>query len=517
MLNGKVLIVEDQSNFRRGLVKMIESGGLGWTVAGEASNGQDALALLDQVKPDLVLTDIRMPIMDGIEFVGHLRQSYPDLLVIILTGYKNFEYAQAAVRHGALDLLIKPCTEQDVRQVLNKASECFYERYTQQQKEFVQQRLGQDQALRAFLLDLPHTSRFTPGLNELLSGSELWLLQCNHDDFVKPDYQKSDRSLLQFALSNIVEELMKSSGVDARLILVEHDRFVLVTEHNGVGESLREEIRSASLQFLKIRLKMILMGTAQSAEHLTQLYKNTDGIVKGAADNKLAGEKESMPGMLLSLNQAKVKEMEVQLMSAILMGQSIGLQQLLDQMLTELSGKPSDEMKIGALALSIALQKLMQKEFDPDGTEPLARIPGELPQSYWTSEEVIGWLSKQVKNFILLFNNWQASKSDNVIEKAAQYIEEHYHEACRLTDVAAHVHLNPSYFSASFKKATGESFTSYVTRFRIEKAALLLRNTDMKIFEIAGAVGFDEPNYFTNVFKQRYQMSPKEYRNCDKV
>src|SRR4051794_10904030 len=89
MQSGKVLIVEDQSNFRKGLVKMIESGGLGWDVVGEASNGKDALELLDQVKPDLVLTDIRMPIMDGIEFVGHLRRSYPDMLVIILTGYKN--------------------------------------------------------------------------------------------------------------------------------------------------------------------------------------------------------------------------------------------------------------------------------------------------------------------------------------------------------------------------------------------------------------------------------------------
>ena len=135
---GKVLIVEDQPNFRKGLMKMLEGRELGWEVVGEASNGQDALALLDELKPDLVLTDIRMPVMDGIEFVGHLRQSHPDMLVIILTGYKNFEYAQAAVRHGALDILIKPCTEQDVRQVMNKASERFYVKYAQQQKQQAQ-------------------------------------------------------------------------------------------------------------------------------------------------------------------------------------------------------------------------------------------------------------------------------------------------------------------------------------------------------------------------------------------
>ncbi len=127
MRSGRVLIVEDQPNFRKGLIKMLKVENLGWQVVGEAGNGQDALAMLAELKPDLVLTDIRMPIMDGIEFVGHLRKNYPDMLVIILTGYKNFEYAQAAVRHGALDILIKPCTEQDVRQMMNKASERFYD------------------------------------------------------------------------------------------------------------------------------------------------------------------------------------------------------------------------------------------------------------------------------------------------------------------------------------------------------------------------------------------------------
>lgn len=117
------------------------------------------------------------------------------------------------------------------------------------------------------------------------------------------------------------------------------------------------------------------------------------------------------------------------------------------------------------------------------------------------------------EELLLLFNNWQALKNDNLIEKAVKYIEEYYNEACRLTDVAAYVHLNASYFSVLFKKTVGESFTRFVTRTRMDKAALLLRNTDMKIFEIACAVGFDEPNYFTNVFKQQYQMTPKEYRN----
>ncbi|MCY9660216.1 response regulator [Paenibacillus chondroitinus] len=515
MLKGNVVIVEDQPNFRKGLIKMFEEGQVGWNVVGEASNGQDALALVDRVKPDLVLTDIRMPVMDGIEFVGHLRKHYPDLLVIILTGYKNFEYAQAAVRLGALDLLIKPCTEQDVMQVMNKASERYYEKYAQQQHLLAQRKLQQDQELRAALLDLPSSYAAMKNMDEILLTKELWLLQLNSEDLALKNYGKTDLSLIQFAFSNIVEELLKGAGLPARLLLVEHDRFVVVADQPGPDESFIQAVQDASLEYLNIRVNVQPMGAAPPYKQLAEFYdqfksSETPSDSDGERIDKEAG---TGSGMTLSLNQAKVNELEMKLMSAILIAQENALQQLLNQLLTDLSHQLPEDMKIQALTLSIALLGTIQKQFDPDGHTATARIPTDMPQAHWTVEEVLRWADAQVNNFLLLFNHWQASKSDNVIEKATKYIEEHYNEECRLTDVAAHLHLNSSYFSVLFKKATGESFTRFVTRLRMDKAALLLRNTDMKIFEIACAIGFDEPNYFTNVFKQQFQMSPKEYRN----
>ncbi|KRF05973.1 hypothetical protein ASG89_19695 [Paenibacillus sp. Soil766] len=513
MRSGRVLIVEDQLNFRKGLVKMLQGGELGWQVVGEAGNGQDALILLDELQPDLVLTDIRMPIMDGIEFVGHLRKNYPDMIVIILTGFKNFEYAQAAVRLGALDILIKPCTEEDVRQIMNKASERFYQKYAHQQKQHLQNQLQQDQELRAVLLDLPYEMSTLPGLNQMLSGKELWLLQMNNEDLANKANSKRDMSLLQFALSNIVEELMKVAGVEARLLLVEHDTFLLVAGLHTVEETLQSSIPTASFEYLKIRTGMVSMGLAPSAIDLAQLYLITKEAVADPIKLPSLSGSEAGSGIMLSLNQARVREMEVQLMSAILVGQEDSLNVLLNRLIHELSLTSPEEMRLGALSLSIAMHGTIQKQFDPDDQNSLARLPNEMPQIQWTSKEVLDWASEQVKHFLLQFNQWQASKSDNVVERAIKYIEEHYNEECRLTDVASHIHLNPSYFSVVFKKNTGESFTRFVTRVRMDKAALLLRNTDMKIFEIACAIGFDEPNYFTNVFKQQFQMSPKEYRS----
>lgn len=245
MSYGNAMVVEDQYHFRKGLVKMIQESEHNWQVISEASNGIDALKLLEVHKPDLVLTDIRMPAMDGIEFVTQIRRMHPDMIVVILTGYKQFEYAQAAVKLGVMDFLVKPCTEEDVRAMLDMASERFQ--------------------------------------------------------------------------------------------------------------------------------------ASQSKE---------------------------------------------------------------------------------------------TKEEDPQ----------------------------------------PAIKLDGAIGKAISYIEMHYADDCRMTEVAGHVRLNPSYFSMLFKKETGESFTGYVTRYRMEKAMQLLRTTDMKVFEIASVTGFGEPNYFTNVFRQHYNLSPKEWR-----
>jgi Response regulator containing CheY-like receiver domain and AraC-type DNA-binding domain len=245
MSYGNAMVVEDQYHFRKGLVKMIEESEHKWNVVSEASNGRDALKMLEVHKPDLVLTDIRMPAMDGIEFVTQMRRMHPDTIVVILTGFKHFEYAQAAVKLGVMDFLVKPCTEEDVRDMLGRASEKF--------------------------------------------------------------------------------------------------------------EAMR-------------------LPEPQTAE-----------------------------------------------------------------------ARPED-------------------------------------------------------------------KQDNVIRKAIAYVEKHYADDCRMTEVASHVHLNPSYFSVLFKRVTGESFTAYVTRFRMEKAMELLRTTDMKVFEIASATGFGEPNYFTNVFRQHFRLSPKECR-----
>lgn len=122
---GKLLVVDDEAWFREGLMKLISTNELGWEVVGEAADGEEALAAMELCTPDLVITDINMPVMDGLSLTERLSDSNPNVMVIILTGYREFEYAQRAVRYGAVEFLLKPFSLDEVYRVLRKAYEKF--------------------------------------------------------------------------------------------------------------------------------------------------------------------------------------------------------------------------------------------------------------------------------------------------------------------------------------------------------------------------------------------------------
>ncbi|MEF2245940.1 AraC family transcriptional regulator [Paenibacillus sp. IITD108] len=139
-------------------------------------------------------------------------------------------------------------------------------------------------------------------------------------------------------------------------------------------------------------------------------------------------------------------------------------------------------------------------------------MSGVLIVLFSTSDQLLQWAEELAKQFIACFQTWQANMNNNVIDKTLNYIEQNYMETCGLSTVAEMFHMSVTYFSKLFKKETGETYTNYLTKVRMEKAKLLLCNTDMKMFEIASAVGFNDPNYFTNVFNRTQNVSPTEFR-----
>lgn len=510
-MKGRLLIVDDEPLIRKGLAKLVEKNPLGWSVIGEAGNGQEAYTKLEELHPDLVITDIRMPLMDGLELARQIALSNPGTAVIILTGYRDFEYAQAAIQYGVKQFLLKPCPEEEVCRVLQDAFQQYRHLAAQKEREEEERLRREDQLLRSVLTRLPYDAEEAASLEAQLEGRVLWLLQVVHYFPRDRDYRREDLKLLQFAIGNILQELLGNHPGENRWIPLEYNTFAFFLDHGSDGAAFFEEAAVVVKQLLGIELDAARYGEFHRFKDAeTWLEARLRGTEpEGGAGSRTAESPE------LQVNEAKARLIRGELTSLLLLGRPAELTSYIKGLLESLkTPSASLEMKkMDAFCIAMAMVDVMHKELEA-GPPTIGDIGGRVAELNLirTPGEVELWLSSQAQAFEKAFLCWQTEHNSGLISRALRYMEEHYAEECSLAAVAAHAHLSPNYFGNLFKKETGESFSAYVTSLRMDKARLFLKNTDMKVAEIAQSVGYPDSNYFATAFKQTVGLSPTEYR-----
>ncbi len=510
-MKGKLLIVDDEPLIRKGLAKLVETNPLGWLVAGEAGNGQEASARLEELRPDLVITDIRMPLVDGLELARHISVFSPGTAVIILTGYRDFEYAQTAIQYGVKQFLLKPCPEEEICRVLQSAYQQYRETEARKEREGTERIKREDQLLRSVLTRLPYDEKEAALLEARLAGKSLWLLQVVRYFPEERSYRREDLRLLQFAIGNILQELLDSCPGKHRWIPMEYDTFAFFLDEACNGADFAAEAVTVVKRLLGIELAASCCGPFRRFQDteawLDTRLRNPEREGAGGGPAAESGE--------LQVNEAKARLIRGELTSLLLLGRPDelgsyvkGLQDSVKQ-----SSASLELRKLEAFCIAMAMVDVMRKELEAD-PQSIGDIGGRVAElnRISTAVEVEVWLSSQVQSFGKALLSWQTGHSSGLISQALRYIEEHYAEECSLAVVAAHTHLSPNYFGNLFKKETGESFTAYMTTLRMDKAKRFLKNTDMKIAEIAQAVGYPDSNYFATAFKQTMGVSPTEFR-----
>ncbi|MFS0723650.1 response regulator transcription factor [Paenibacillus sp. 1P07SE] len=509
-MKGKLFIAEDQPNFRKGLLKLAGKRSSEWIVAGEAANGQAALLQMEACIPDLLITDIRMPGMDGLQLTREIRSRGWKTKIVIITGFKDFAYAQSALKFGVLDFITKPCVEADILSLLDRT-------YIRLQEEHQSQRLieewrqqHEDSQLRSAMLGIS----CNPGELEMLLGrmeaGEVCFLSVPAYASGEKLYTAQDIPLLQYAVVNIMREhLQHWFGDGYRLIPLTVSQWALLVDRAASAATLPaswlDTLSRSVRQYLKLSLVYSSAVPCRMPEDLQQSYERY-----GVDPDRGAGVEAYALGDSL-IDQAALHEKESQILALLMSGDNSQLGALLQQQADTISSLPLQKGKIEALLLATALIRQVQVQFSewPMSSSPIAwsdLYTCDSPQA------ITAWLQAHIEGFLDAHQAWLDSKNDTPVKQAVRFIQDKYMEACGLSEVAAHVHLNPSYFSNLFKKETGESVTGYIQSLRMQKAKLLLGSTDMKIFEIAEAVGFNDSNYFTHMFNKLEGRSPKEYR-----
>lgn len=536
----RVLLVDDELEIRSGLKLKIDWASLRFQVSGEAQDGREALSLLEQHRYDLVLTDIRMPIMSGLELLKQCAENYPHLKVIVLSGYDDFHFVKAALQCGARDYLLKPVVRSELTGILGKLREeldsereaeslhdtvqhQLTERRTILREQLMMEWIGNDEEERlpalmkeAGLLSMDpwmedgldmrfinveyrvpegRFGEFEQGRSE---GSGLFRLafqllcretaqQFEWRDSVFVFYHRGYPQMMHFLVSAPdVEEGDRRKESLSKQIQSHIHRFLKVESVVGIGEpfrgasSIRQGFLSAMLAWSRSQSGVVsqIVSSAPSAETFSELFPEVEKRLAMALENADLDTFASTVEAVVLAGRYPLQGVASFVLRVIL---------LLDQ---------------AARRYRLVIPETQEWMFADTAWKQHRSGASALP-----------YLTEIASQVIEGIKSTRVSGGVSAVEAIRRYIEQAYMNELSLTLLADRFHLNATYLSELFKKQIGTTFSDYLTQVRIGKAAELLRDPQMRLSDIAELVGFANASYLSSVFKKHYGVSPNDYRN----
>lgn len=520
----KVLIADDERQIRSGLQEGIPWGNLGFNEVYVAENGIEALALCRQYQPELVITDIRMPGMDGLELGEKLRTLYAPVEIIILSGYSEFDYARSAITMGAFDYLLKPIRIKEFVECIKKVHYKL-ERYFQDcqdkseinvinrtrtlQQMMMSKELLAESERKIFLeqFQLKITGDIVIGVCSVdgvfeydLDQFGLYLEKCMHDLFQKYKGEELywERGNLFFLLSVFSQaELM-------------HRISILKEEFLNCNKILKNQFGNT------VTIALSRIGSVSEA---AILFRETEQILKKrlycGKESFLEQEDEIISNKIM-LNPIKEEELKKRIESLDYEHIHLYLEEIFEELILEKVVSADFVRSICEQLKNYLIKVLMDKGIDVAGIfENNRNLLHEIPE-YFTIREYEAWIDTLYQMILKGLSSLSGKQHSRVILQAVDYISKNFSGNINLENTAEYVQKSKNYFSYLFKKELGISFIDYLNQVRVEEAKKLLDTTDDKSYEISYKTGFNDYKYFSSVFKKITGMSPAQYKKRNK-
>lgn len=515
----KAILCDDNEIILEGLKNGIDWTSLNITVAGTADDGLKAQQMIERCAPDILITDIRMPIMDGIELIRWAKEYNEQLTVIVISGYDDFQYARQTVSLGVIDYVLKPIDMDEFLNILKKAvATCRMankmHRYTvttllraavhgemsneELEKECVNVRIPFHMYLCMIIVDI---------------GRE----QCNaYQEAVRYELEKK---LLDFGESIQLKGSYVIDQMGSRLGLFVHgDSLQETIEHRD--ETILEARRSIVSDIVKaeviIAVSNICRGMYEAAQCAEQCeaalnYRFLSGPKATIYYNDIAAYTQMVPPA--DVDDEKLDE---QLIAAIKKADKQEAQGKLNLMAMYLRQKGGDSYLYMIMCVNRLFAHMERELADSNValssmfTDPLAELKKITTQR--NLNDAMGMLSETVGKMCEFFKE-QSKRYSKPVASAITYIKDHFNQSdLSIEQVAAAVYLSTAHFSTIFKNEIGVTFTDYLINIRMEHAKRLLLQTDQKIYEISIASGYDSAAYFSSAFKKYTGISPSEFK-----
>lgn len=532
----KVMIVDDEPSVRKGLISFIEWDRLDCQVVSEACDGIEAIEKLHSCIPDIVITDIKMPEMDGIEFASFLYSNYSDIKVIILTGYADFSYAQSAIKYGVVDFILKPTPTEKVYEAVEKAKNhiLIQRRNIEKIKQLEQQvNNGICEIKEKFIHDIiqgvvSDSSVILSKAKELsLNFTNFFLLAFElsstlpHKEIKLEEqnrFASAIKKFLSLSFKNIRHYIQFLNNCFIYVILLfEHDDYSKCI--HSIITSCDEVLRMTD-NFMEFTVSIGISGLHKS---ILELVNAKDEAFKALAnkfycDNNVfiysSAIKEQSQNERILINDDMNSIIEF-VRSCNHTGAVSALKSMMHKLKT--TKQPIDFIKnIGIILCSLCSKMLSNETIDLSSVVESTRDLFEKIIQSKSIESLSQILFEVVKLTAQKLNPTEIN-NNYAINKVMEYFRLNYKKNFSLQAVSNYVHMNGSYLSRLFKKETGETMTEALTRLRVEKAKELLLKHDTKAYEVASLVGIDDPAYFSYIFKKYTGYSPREFKQTQGI
>ena len=497
----RVLVADDEYYARKAILKILAE--LDVEVAADMETGQEVIDYLERdPQIDAVITDIRMPEMDGLQLCAWVREHCPDIQLILCTGFPDFEYAQQAIQYEVADFVLKPTTEEGLSAAVKKAC----------------QRLQKDSGIQKRSLLLEQQAL----LGELIFKSRhsmLYILNRLNDLHITLSsyYVLSLEVVFQGPLEEGTAMLQQAQ--DIFLSCCEGQTVYLVPKSDLCSYAVLPLPEDADPLALCTAAVEAVDGSTDFllTIGISRCHKNPLNMRKAAQEADDAQKfllSSSQPSVMRCQDLPRLSEETTNLLleklrlveSALENRSGDTAMKHLESLFQVLRAIPfSSAYQIALLLKNFCISLLLSHDLSPDRLAEMPDLDGGSMESlesglrdYLTS--TLAQMGRAPENI------------DSIIYEVKQYIDQNYSASLSLDALAAMVHLSPSYFSKLFKREMGENLSTYILNTRIEHAKLLLRTTDKKAYEIAEAVGIYDPVYFSKIFKKAVGLKPKEYR-----
>lgn len=508
-----VLIVDDELEIRKGLHLKVDWQQLGFNIAAEAVHGEDALEKLTEQPIDVVITDMNMPVMDGIALLSQIQQQYPGIKSVVLTGYDDFVYTKAAIRHRAVEYLLKPVMPDELEQLLLQLKQAIMnERHER-------------------LVDQESSRKYERWFQEIRENFALHMLKGNLSSIIMskaaPIQMKPwDEAAIQVATFGLqadkvheaqqeTEQFQLPFELIMRELAQQHAEQLFICKDSSYPHLLHLVCRDGShtrlqmIESFKQQLKQVLgfelvLGISGEVSGFAQWHHAyMDALLQWSLHNSEAHQHTALHGHIGRLND----EMLIRLLQKEDLNPAL---QYIRTTFTEAKQRSHTELVRRIFEVLIALERLLQEQKASVVHTHSIWLNPEQVLKLMTVDKAIAYVERYLQES---HRSMRQESNEDIFDEVLAYIGQNYVYEITLPSLAEKFNYNTSYFSELFKSKVGQSFVQYLSEIRMKHACHLLETTELGLSDIAELTGFSNASYFSSRFKKMFHISPSEYRN----